>query len=106
VFQPHRYTRVKALLGEFARSFYDADVLAVCDIYPAGETPIPGVSAEQVEQAIKTHGHKDTTLVKDLKAVPAWLKERVREGDMVITMGAGSVYKAGEEFLKLLQAGE
>ncbi len=105
VFQPHRYTRVKALLGEFARAFYDADVLAVCDIYPAGETPIPGVVAEEVEQAIKTHGHKDTTLVKDLKAVPAWLMERVREGDMVITMGAGNVYKAGEEFLKLLKPG-
>ena len=103
VFQPHRYSRVKALLGEFARSFYDADVLAVCDIYPAGEAPIPGVTAEAMAQAIKTHGHKDVTLVKDLKEVPGWLKERVRDGDLVVTMGAGSVYKAGDEFLKLLQ---
>jgi UDP-N-acetylmuramate--alanine ligase len=73
VFQPHRYTRVQALLNEFARAFYDADVLSVCDIYPAGETPIPGVTAEAVAQAIETHGHKDTTLVKSLKDVPAWL---------------------------------
>jgi UDP-N-acetylmuramate--alanine ligase len=58
-----------------------------------------------VTQAIKTHGHKDVTLVKDLKEVPAWLKERAKDGDMVITMGAGNVYKAGEEFLKQLQAG-
>jgi len=105
VFQPHRYTRVKALLSEFARAFYDADVLAVCDIYPAGEPPIPGVAAEGVAQAIKEHGHKDVTLVKDLKQVPAWLRQRVRDGDMVITMGAGSVYKAGDELLKLLQGG-
>jgi len=104
VFQPHRYTRVQALLGDFARAFYDADVLAVTDIYPAGEAPIPGVTAEAVARAIEEHGHKDVTLVKDLKAAPAWLGSRVREGDMVITMGAGSVHKAGEEFLKLRKA--
>ena len=102
VFQPHRYTRVRALLSEFGRAFYDADVLAVTDIYPAGEAPIPGVTCEAVARAIEDHGHKDVTLVKDLKAVPAWLKERVREGDLVITMGAGNVYKAGEEFAKSL----
>ncbi|MFQ5877381.1 MAG: UDP-N-acetylmuramate--L-alanine ligase [Acidobacteriota bacterium] len=104
VFQPHRYTRVRALLTEFARSFYDADVLAVTDIYPAGETPIPGVTAEAVAKAIEEHGHKDVTLVKDLKDVPAWLKQRVREGDMVITLGAGSVYRAGDEYVGTLRA--
>jgi len=104
VFQPHRFTRVQALMNEFARAFYDADVLAVCDIYPAGEAPLAGVTAEAVTQAIKTHGHKDVTLVKSLKDVPAWLQERARDGDMVITMGAGSVYKAGEEFVGLLRS--
>ena len=101
VFQPHRYTRVGALLGEFARAFYDADVLAVTDIYSAGEAPIPGVTCEAVAHAIEEHGHKDVTLVKDLKEVPGWLQSRVREGDMVITLGAGTVYKAGDEFLRL-----
>jgi UDP-N-acetylmuramate--alanine ligase len=105
VFQPHRYSRVRALLTEFARAFYDADVLAVTDIYPAGEAPIPGVTAEAVASAIEDHGHKDVTLVKDLKEVPGWLKGRVREGDMVITLGAGSVWKAGDEFLRLMQGG-
>ncbi len=104
VFQPHRYSRVQALLGEFARSFYEADVLAVSDIYPAGEAPIPGVSADEVARAIKEHGHKDVTLVKELKEAPRWILSRAREGDMVITMGAGNVYKAGEEFLGLLLA--
>jgi UDP-N-acetylmuramate--alanine ligase len=102
VFQPHRYSRVQALLNEFARAFYDADVLAVTDIYPAGEAPIAGVSAEAVARAIKEHGHKDVTLVRDLKDIPGWLASRAREGDMVITLGAGSVWKPGEEFLKAL----
>jgi len=100
VFQPHRYTRVQALLSDFARAFNDADLLAVTDIYPAGETPIPGVTAETVARAIEDHGHKDVTLVKDLAQIPSWLESRMREGDMVITMGAGSVTKCGEEFLK------
>jgi len=101
VFQPHRYSRVKALLHEFAGAFEGADVLAVTDIYPAGEAPIPGVTAESVSRAIKERGHRDVTLVRDLKDVPAWLMERAREGDMVITLGAGSVYKAGDQFLML-----
>ena len=103
VFQPHRYSRVQALLNEFARAFYDADVLAVTDIYPAGEAPLPGVNSEAVAHAIEEHGHKDVTLVKDIKEVPEWLLSRAREGDMVITLGAGSIYKAGEEYLKRLK---
>ncbi len=103
VFQPHRYSRVRALLSDFARAFYDADVLAVTDIYPAGESPIEGIDAEAVARAIETHGHKDVTLVRELEAVPAWLKERSREGDMVITLGAGSVHRAGDRFLRLLK---
>ena len=103
VFQPHRYSRVKALMNEFGRAFYDADVLAVTDIYPAGEAPLPGITAEAVAHAIEEHGHKDVTLVKDLKDVPAWIASNAREGDMVITLGAGSVYKAGEEYLRRLK---
>jgi len=100
VFQPHRYSRVQALMNEFARSFYDADVLAVTDIYPAGEEEIPGVTVEAMAEAIEKHGHKDVTLVKELKDVPGWLAERTREGDMVLTLGAGSVHRAGDDFLK------
>jgi UDP-N-acetylmuramate--alanine ligase len=105
VFQPHRFTRVLALQAEFARAFGDADVLAVCDIYPAGEMPIAGVDAEGVARAIRDHGHPDVTLVKDLKEIPAWLRARARAGDMVITLGAGSVYRAGEEYLRLIGGG-
>ncbi len=101
VFQPHRYTRVQALMSEFARAFHDADLLAVTDIYPAGEAPIPGVTSEAMARAITDHGHKDVTLVRDLNEVPAWLARRAHEGDMVLTLGAGSVHQAGDAFLKL-----
>jgi UDP-N-acetylmuramate--alanine ligase len=100
VFQPHRYSRAKALHGEFARSFQNCDVLLVTDIYPAGEAPLPGVSGESLTEAIRREGHQDVTLVPELQDVPAILEKKVRPGDLVITMGAGSVWKAGEEFLK------
>jgi UDP-N-acetylmuramate--alanine ligase len=99
VFQPHRYSRARALHEEFARSFENADVLVVTDIYPAGESPIPGVTGESLAEAIRRHGHPDVTLVRDLKEVPGFLISRVRPGDMVITMGAGSIWRVGEEFL-------
>ncbi|MCI0656366.1 MAG: UDP-N-acetylmuramate--L-alanine ligase, partial [Acidobacteria bacterium] len=100
VFQPHRYSRAKALHDEFARSFQNSDVLHVTDNYPAGEAPLPGVSGESLTEAIRREGHQDVTLVPDLQDVPAILEKRVRPGDLLITMGAGSVWKAGEEFLK------
>ncbi len=102
VFQPHRFSRVQALLTEFARAFYDADLLVVTDIYPAGEKPIQGVDAEAMARAIKDHGHKNVSVVRDLDSVPAWLVSQAREGDMVITLGAGSVHRAGDRFLELL----
>ena len=103
VFQPHRFSRARALHDEFARCFENADVLAVTDIYPAGEAPIPGVSGESLAEAIRRQGHRDVTLVRDLKDVPDFLVSRVKPGDMVITLGAGSVWRAGEEFLRRME---
>ena len=100
VFQPHRYSRAAALADEFARSFGDADVLIVLDIYRAGEDPIPGVTGEKLASAIRDHGHKDVTYARDLDAAGRTLKEKARGGDMVITLGAGDVWKVGETFLK------
>jgi UDP-N-acetylmuramate--alanine ligase len=102
VFQPHRYSRARALHEEFARSFENADVLVVTDIYPAGEQPIPGISGESLAQAIRRSGHQDVTLLRELAEVPPYLLAKTLPGDMVITMGAGSVWKAGDEFLKHL----
>src|SRR5262249_56531262 len=65
VFQPHRYSRTHFLMNEFGRSFFDADVLFVADIYAASETPIPGVTSEVLAQTIREHGHRNVTYLGD-----------------------------------------
>ncbi len=100
VFQPHRYTRTQALEEEFARSFYDADVVLVLPIYPAGEEPIPGVTGERLAERMKQFGHRDVSYVPDFDAAKRTLRQRLRQGDLLLTLGAGDVWKVGEEFLK------
>jgi UDP-N-acetylmuramate--alanine ligase len=99
VFQPHRYTRAQALEEEFARAFYHADVLVVLPIYAAGEEPIPGVTAENLAILIKKHGHRSVTYAPGFKHALELLREKLREGDLLITLGAGDVWKLGEEYL-------
>ncbi|HBO83684.1 MAG: UDP-N-acetylmuramate--L-alanine ligase [Deltaproteobacteria bacterium GWC2_42_11] len=100
LFQPHRYTRTKDLYEDFLSAFYDADVLILTDIYPAGEEKIEGVSSEALFHGIKGYGHRDVTYIPDKKDVPAHLAKIVRSGDMVIIMGAGDIWQTGEEILK------
>ena len=99
LFQPHRYTRTRALEEEFARAFYDADVVIVLPIYAAGEDAIEGVSAEKLAALIKKHGHRDVTCAPDFAAAQRLLRQKLQEGDLLITLGAGDVWKAAEEFL-------
>jgi UDP-N-acetylmuramate--alanine ligase len=106
VFQPHRYTRTRDLFKDFLTAFNQADVLFLTGIYPAGEDPIPGVSVEQLYEGIKGHGHKDVTLVLEKKEIPGQLLPRLMPGDMVFTLGAGDVWKVGEELIPLLKKGE
>jgi UDP-N-acetylmuramate--alanine ligase len=101
IFQPHRYTRTKALEEDFARAFNNADVLLVLPVYAAGEAPIAGVSAERLVELIKKHGHRDVSYAPDLQAIQPILREKLRDGDLLLTLGAGDVWKAGEEFLKI-----
>lgn len=103
VFQPHLYTRTRDFYEEFAKSFLLADVLVVTDIYPAREEPIQGITGELIVNAAKQFGHKEAYYVPDKKDVPHFLKTLVKEGDIVITMGAGDIWKFGTEFLTLLQ---
>jgi len=102
VFQPHRYTRTRDLLSEFATAFNDADLLVVLGIYAASEEPIPGVSGEALAQAIRSHGHRDVTFVERRADAAAALLPRLREGDLVLTLGAGDVTQVGPELLQLL----
>jgi UDP-N-acetylmuramate--alanine ligase len=99
VFQPHRYTRTRDLFAEFCTAFYQADVLVVTDIYPAGEPPIEGVSGRALAAAIREHGHRDATYVEGRDAVIERVAKAVRPGDMVITLGAGDVWKVGPALL-------
>jgi UDP-N-acetylmuramate--alanine ligase len=96
-FQPHRYTRTQALFEEFTRAFNQADVLIVTEVYPAGESPIPGATGDELAHAIRTHGHHDVTYVADKKRVGAELLRVVRPGDIVIALGAGDINQAARE---------
>ena len=103
LFQPHRYTRTNDLMDEFASAFNNADVLFVTDIYAASEPPIEGVDAEILTGRIKSWGHKNAEYVGAVESAPEILRANVREGDLVITLGAGSVHRAGDQLLALLR---
>ena len=103
LFQPHRYTRTQDLMDEFARSFNNADVLMLTDIYAASEDPIPGVSAESLVEAVQRFGHKDARYVGSVEEATQALFDEVRPGDIVLTLGAGNVSRAGERLSELLK---
>jgi len=100
VFQPHRYTRTRALFDEFTRSFYQSDVLVVLPIYAAGEKKIEGVDSSAMCEGIRSHGHKEVICKSSLAAAVAELQEILVPGDIVLTLGAGDVYRVGEQLLK------
>jgi UDP-N-acetylmuramate--alanine ligase len=104
LFQPHRYTRTQALWDDFCASFGDADVLRLVDVYPASEDPIAGVTAEALAAAIAARGHADAAWAGDVRAAGERLAKDVREGDVVLTLGAGNVWTAGEELLRRLRS--
>jgi UDP-N-acetylmuramate--alanine ligase len=100
VFQPHRYTRIQALEEDFARAFNHADVLIVLPIYAAGEEPIPGVTSERLVDQIKKFGHRDVIYAPDFAGAQKILEDKLQDGDLLLTLGAGDVWKIGEEFLR------
>jgi UDP-N-acetylmuramate--alanine ligase len=102
-FQPHLYSRTRDFYEEFGRAFFNADVVIVTDVYPAREEPIQGVTGELIVNAAKMFGHKDVRYVPDKKDVPDVLLSLARPGDIVITVGAGDIWKCGEEFIRRLQ---
>jgi UDP-N-acetylmuramate--alanine ligase len=103
VFQPHRFTRTRDLFDDFATAFIDADVLLLTEIYAAGEEKIPGVEARALAEAVRAHGHRDVRFVADLEDVPAALAPDLLAGDLVVTLGAGSIHTAGPKLLRMLQ---
>ncbi|HKP86118.1 MAG TPA: UDP-N-acetylmuramate--L-alanine ligase [Blastocatellia bacterium] len=103
LFQPHRYTRTRDLMDDFARSFYGADVLFVADIYAASEDPIEGINSRALAEKIERFGHRHVEYIGAVGGAAAKLKEIVQPLDLVLTLGAGNVYQAGDELLKLLE---
>ncbi|HHT49442.1 MAG TPA: UDP-N-acetylmuramate--L-alanine ligase [Firmicutes bacterium] len=99
VFQPHLYSRTKHLFSDFTQAFNDADILLLADIYAAREVDPGDISSRQLAEATGEH-HPDVRYVGDLTALKELLLQETRPGDLVLTMGAGDIYKVGEAFLQ------
>ena len=104
VFEPHRYTRTRDLLDDFAQVLSTADALVVAEVYPAGEAPIPGADGKALCRAIRTRGLVEPVLLKSLDELPQVLAGIVRDGDVVLTMGAGSIGAAAHDLPAALQS--
>ncbi|MDR2350656.1 MAG: UDP-N-acetylmuramate--L-alanine ligase [Deltaproteobacteria bacterium] len=103
LFQPHRHTRTKDLFDDFVTSFNQADRLWISAIYPAGEEPFPGVDAESLSEAIRSHGHSFVEYGGDVGELADKVMGDTREGDVILTLGAGNIWEAGEEIFSRLR---
>ncbi|MBR1662420.1 MAG: UDP-N-acetylmuramate--L-alanine ligase [Acidaminococcaceae bacterium] len=103
VFQPHRYTRTKLLYDEFCNCFDNCDKLILTHIYSAGEQPIPGISSKLLAESVQQTTGQDVVFIDSFARVEEYLYKNCEKGDLVITMGAGDVFKIGEELVKEFQ---
>lgn len=104
-FQPHRYSRTKALFDEFTTAFHRADVLFLTDIYAASEQPIEGVTSGYLLEAIKDHGQRNSYHIPAVEDLPRQVLPMLQEGDLLLTLGAGNIVRAGEQLLENLHNG-
>jgi UDP-N-acetylmuramate--alanine ligase len=104
IFQPHRYTRTQELMDEFASAFHDADSLTVLDIYAASEAPIQGINAETLVERIRGTGGQDAVYARCFAEATEMVSARAQDGDMILTLGAGSVSQLGPLILEKLQS--
>ena len=105
LFQPHRYTRTRDLFAEFGEAFGQADLLFLTEVYAAGEPPIPGVDASLIERTIREKTGRAAVLVKDKEKLADAVIARLVPGDVVLTLGAGDIWKIGETILERLSGG-
>lgn len=103
VFQPHRYSRTKDLFDDFVSAFDCAHRLILTDIYAAGEDPLPGTTGEELHRAIRQRGHMDTEFIAEKNDVVVALRSRLVAGDIVLTLGAGDIYRVGEVLIDSLR---
>ena len=102
VFQPHRYTRTRDCLNDFATAFNDCDVLLISEIYAAGESEINGISGQTLRDAIAAHGHRDVRFVASMDEITAMLVKDAEPGDWILTLGAGDITQLGPRLLRAL----
>jgi UDP-N-acetylmuramate--alanine ligase len=103
IFQPHRYTRTQLLLDEFATAFRDADSVLVLDIYPASEPPIPGITSELLANRITEDGGQEALHVASFGEAATLASAAAKSGDMILTLGAGSIWQLGPQVLEQLE---
>jgi len=103
VFQPHLYSRTRDFYAEFGRSFLNSDIFICTDIYPAREKSIEGITGELIANTAKNFGHKNVFYEPDKTKVPDLLQKIYKSGDIIITLGAGDIWKQGEKFISLLK---
>lgn len=104
VFQPHRYSRLSVLMNSFATSFNQADVLIITEIYPAGETPIAGVSGKVLHEEIVQFGHKNVYFEPDMKKIASLVGKMAQPEDMILILGAGNIYEVIPDIIKTLES--
>jgi len=104
LFQPHRFTRLLQFEEQFARVLLSSDVAVVTEVYAASEPPIPGVGGEALVQKMKAMGHRDCHFVSQVSEIPVFVAPLLRPGDLVITIGAGTITKVGPEILSMLRS--
>lgn len=103
VFQPHLYSRTRDFYKEFARAFFNADVLIVTDVYPAREAPIEGVSGELIAETAKRMGHKQVFYIAKKEDIPEKIEPLVQPGDMIVTIGAGSIWTVNDRIVQMVK---
>lgn len=102
LFQPHRYSRTQDCYEDFTKAFDNTDVLWLASIYPAGETPIEGISSEKLAEDIRSHGHRSVEYAGEVKTAAEKIAPHLQKGDLFITLGAGNGFVVGEQLLKIL----
>ncbi|MBX3007369.1 MAG: UDP-N-acetylmuramate--L-alanine ligase [Melioribacteraceae bacterium] len=104
VFQPHLYSRTRDFYAEFGRSFLNSDIFICTDVYPAREKPMEGITGELIANTAKQFGHKNVYYVPDKTKIPELLTKLCKDGDIVITLGAGDIWKFGNQFVEILKS--
>jgi UDP-N-acetylmuramate--alanine ligase len=103
VFQPHLFSRTRDFYEEFAQSLFESDIIFVTDVYPAREKPIAGINGEIICKELKKLNHKNVFYVADKSKLPSEIKKNIQPNDMVITIGAGDIWKIGNQLIEDLK---